>query len=174
MSKRIKCTTNFYLDEFVDPVTYFSEADHGISKIDPALFDLAQLLRDKYGNPVYINRWWDHLPVDLVVFDPSAFLRLMESKKVPVWSGLRTLLCSIGAPKSAHKLAKAIDTKGDEKIFMQIVRDNASQFYALGLRRLEDISITNGWLHMDTHTANCKPNSLRVVDKVRCTETIFL
>lgn len=174
MIQRIPVSPNFNLDEFVDPVTYFTEPDHGLSKIDPALIDLAQLLRDLYGEAVYINRWWDHLPTDLIVFDPVAFLRLMETKKVPIWSGLRTFLCSIGAPKSAHKLGKAIDPKGDQKKFMRIVRDNVVQFYALGLRRLEDISITPGWLHMDTHTANCKPNSIRVIDKTKCTETIYI
>lgn len=171
---RIEVNKNFFLDEFVDPVTYFTTPDHGLSIMDPGLFDLAQLLRDHYGKPIYINRWFEHLPSDLHVFDPESFLRVMESKKVSVWSGLRTELCGIGAPKSAHKLAKAIDPKGDEKIFMKIVRDNASQFYALGLRRLEDISITKGWLHMDTHTANCKPNSIRVIDKTKCTETIYI
>lgn len=171
---RIQVNTNWYLDEFVDPVTYFTEPDNGLSKLDPSLFDLAQLLRDKFGNSISINGWWKRLPVDTHVFDPVAFLRVMEAKKVPVWSGLRTSLCNIGAQKSAHKLGKAIDPKGDEKVFMQIVRENAPQFYALGLRRLEDISITNGWLHMDTHSVNCKPNSIRVIDKTKCTETIYL
>lgn len=171
---RIKVAQNFFLDEFVDPVTYFTEADHGLSKIDSALIDLAQLLRDEYDSPVYINRWWDYLPKDMNGFDPVKFLNEMIKKKVPVWSGLRTLLCKIGAIKSAHRLGKAIDPKGDEKRFMQIVRDNAKKFYEKGLRRLEDISITNGWLHMDTHPLNCKPNSIRIIDLTKCTETIYL
>lgn len=171
---RIQLSPNLFLDEVVDPVTYFTESDNGLSKIDSSLIDIFQLLRDLHGSSININGWWKHLPNDLHVFDAEAFLRVMESKKVPVWSGLRTSLCSIGAPKSAHKLGKAIDPKGDEKVFMKIVRENAQQFYDLGLRRLEDISITNGWLHMDTHTANCKPNSIRVIDKTKCTETIYL
>lgn len=171
--ERIKVNNNFFLDEFIDPVTYFTDADNGLSKIDPSLIDCVQLLRDKYGKSINVNGWWKHLPVDLLVFDPVSFLGVMESKKVPVWSGLRTELCKIGATKSAHKLGKAIDPKGDEKIFMQIVRDNAKQFYDLGLRRTEDISITNGWLHMDTETRNCKPNSIRVIDRTKCTETIY-
>jgi hypothetical protein len=171
---RIKLNTNLFLDELVDPVTYFTEPDNGLNKIDPQLIDIFQLLRDKYGSSININGWWKHLPVDLVVFDPVAFLELMQSKKVPVWSGYRSDLCKIGAKRSAHKLGKAIDPKGDEKKFMQIVRDNAQQFYDLGLRRLEDIKITKGWLHMDTLDQNTKPNSLRIVDLKKCTETIYL
>lgn len=169
---RIQVSPNFYLDEFIDPFTYFREPDNGLSKVDPALFKLAQLLRDKYGKSISINGWWKHLPENLIAFNPLQFLNEMIAKKVSVWSGLRTSLCTIGAPKSAHKLGKAIDPKGDEKIFMQIVRDNAKQFYDLGLCRLEDISITNGWLHMDTETRNCVPNSIRVIDKTKCTEVI--
>jgi hypothetical protein len=172
--RRIQLSPNLFLDELVDPVTYFTEADNGLSKIDPSLIDIFQLLRDKYGATININGWWKHLPVDMVVFDPNAFLELMIAKKVPVWSGYRSPLCKIGASKSAHKKGKAIDPKGDEKKFMQIVRDNAKQFYDLGLRRLEDIKITNGWLHMDTLEQNTQPNSLRVVDLKKCTETIYL
>lgn len=181
--ERIKVNTNWFLDEFIDPVTYFTTPDHGLSLVDPALFDIAQFYRDKYGKPLTINDWWKHLPVDLVVFDPLAFLRLMESKKVPVWSGIRTSLCSVGAKASAHRLRKekvfrAIDIRdkkesGEEKVFYQIMKDNTKQLYALGLRRMEDKSVTIGWGHLDTLSLNCKPDSIRVIDKTKCTETIY-
>ena len=58
-------------------------------------------------------------------------------------------------------------------IVLLYVRDNAKEFYNLGLRRLEDISITKGWLHIDTWEHNTKPNSIRVVDRTKCTETIY-
>lgn len=171
--ERKQVSKDFYLDEFIDPVTYFTDADNGLSKIDSSLIDCVQLLRDIYGSSISINGWWKHLPADMAVFDAAAFLGVMEAKKVPVWSGLRTSLCKIGAPKSAHKLGKAIDPKGDEQAFFKIVKDNARQFYDLGLRRLEDISITNGWLHMDTEERNCKPNSIRVIDRTKCTQTLY-
>ena len=170
---RIKLRPNLYLDELVDPVTYFTEHDNGLSKLDKSLFDIFQLLRDLYGSSISINGWWKHLPEDMTSFNASDFLKEMANKKVPIWSGYRSELCTIGASKSAHKLGKASDPKGDEKKFMQIVRDNASKFYALGLRRVEDISITIGWLHMDTENRNCKPNSIRVIDKTKSTETIY-
>lgn len=181
---RIQVNTNWYLDEFVDPVTYFTETDNGLSLVDPAIFDIIQFIREKYGSPLTCNDWWKHLPKDLHVFDPVAFLRVMESMGVPVWSGLRTELSDTGAKGSAHrirdeKVFRAFDIrdkkiKGEEKILMQIVRDNAKTLYDLGLRRTEDVSITPGWLHGDTWDKNCKPNSIRVIDKTKCTETIYL
>lgn len=164
MTERIKLNTNLYLDELVDPVTYFTEPDHGLSKIDPALADIFQLLRDKYGATVNINGWWHFLPVDLIVFDPHAFLDLMIKKRVPVWSGYRSPLCKIGAKGSAHKLGKAEDPKGDEKAFFKIVCENAQQFYDLGLRRIENPNFTKGWLHADTETRNHKPGFIRIVN----------
>jgi hypothetical protein len=182
--ERIKVSNNFFLDEFVDPVTYFTMKCNGLSLMDNKLFDIAQLLRVKYGKPIFINRWWDYLPKDiddLVIvlnkeeedkcikdkkkyFNPFTFLKEMQNKKVSVWSGLRTELCSIGAPLSAHKLAKGIDPKGDQRAMLKVVEENAKEFYRLGLRRIEDISITIGWLHMDTHERNCLPNKINVVD----------
>lgn len=181
--KRIQVNKNFCLDEFIDPVTYFTLPDHGLSLVDPSLFDIAQLLRDEYGNPLTINDWWKHLPEDFTDFDPVKFLRQCEAIGCPCWSGIRTDLTKVGAPASAHRLRgekvfRAIDIRdkkisGEEKILMDIVRNNAAKFYALGLRRTEDISITNGWLHGDTLNKNCKPNSIRVIDKTKCTETIY-
>lgn len=175
---RIPINTNFYLDEFIDPVTYFNEPDHGLSKMDPSLFDIAQFVRTKYGKALTVNDWWKHLPADLTGFDPVKFLYEMIALEVPVWSGLRTALCEIGAALSAHKLGKAFDIRdkkiaGEEKVFKQIVNENAKQLHALGLRRIEDTSITIGWGHFDTEERNCKPNSIRVIDKTKCTETIY-
>ena len=82
--------------------------------------------------------------------------------------------CAIGASQSAHKQGRAADPKGDEKLYYKLVKDNAESFYKLGLRRLEDISITRGWLHVDTLERNTQPNSIRVVDLKKCTHTIPL
>jgi hypothetical protein len=164
MKKRIALNNNLFLDELVDPVTYFTEPDNGLSKIDSALSDIFQLLRDKYRNPIGINGWWEHLPQDMIVFDPLAFLDLMIKKKVPVWSGYRSALCKIGAKGSAHKLGKAEDPKGDEQAFFKIVCENAQQFYDFGLRRIENPNFTNGWLHADTETRNHKPGFIRIVN----------
>lgn len=169
---RIKVAKNFYLDEFIDPHTYFNTVDHGLSLMDPRVFEIVQLLRDHYGKPIYINNWWgyysnykDKLPLEKIISN-------IEKSNLHKWSGWRSSRCKIGASSSAHKKGKAADPKGPQKTFFSIVKRNAERFYALGLRRLEDISITIGWLHMDTLERNTRPNSIRVVDRVKCTQTI--
>ena len=175
---RIKVSNNFYPDEFVDPHTYFTETDNGLHLVDPNLFTIAQLLRDYYGKGIRINSWWWYYEKNkLELTEEEMVKRIEKSTTISKWSGIRTSRCSIGASRSAHKLihsgkGQAIDPKGDQKKFFNIVKTNAEEFYNLGLRRLEDISITPGWLHMDTLERNTQPNSIRVVDRKECTETI--
>lgn len=164
--KRISVSANFFLDEFIDPVTYFKEADNGLALIDKRLFALVQLLRDKYGKSIGINNWWNPFleyaeknPTKTVVDFSNSYVNHGEHQ----WSGYRSTRCRIGAPASSHKSGKGIDPKGDQVALLKIVEDNALEFYRAGLRRIEDISITNGWLHVDTNERNCLPNHINVV-----------
>ncbi len=172
--ERIKVNSNFYLDEFVDPHTYFNNVDHGLSLMDVRLFDIAQLLRYHYMKPIYINNWWSYYLDHKDTWDIEHIIKRIESNKnINKWSGLRTARCAIGAPQSAHREAKAIDPKGNEIAFFKIVKNNAEVFYSLGVRRLEDVRITPGWLHIDTLERYTKPKSIRVVDKLKATQTIY-
>lgn len=164
MIQRIQVSNNFYLDEFIDPVTYFTDADHGLSKIDPSLIDLVQLLRDLYGSSININGWWKHLPQVNDMFDAFEFLNFCIAKKIPVWSGFRSDKCTIGAKGSAHRLGQAQDPKGDEKEFFKIICENAQEFYDAGLRRVENVEFTNGWCHMDTSPKNHHPGKIRIIN----------
>lgn len=169
--QRIKVNTNFYLDEFVDPHTYFNTDDNGLSLVDPRLFDVAQLLRYHNMAPVYINNWWKYYIQKKDQWDIDHIIkRIEQSKKLHKWSGIRTSRTKVGSPRSAHRTAiygrgMAIDPKGNEINFYNIVKDNAEVFYDLGLRRLEAIEITPGWLHMDLLERNTKANSIRVVTR---------
>ena len=69
---------------------------------------------------------------------------------------------------------KNILPKGDEQELYNLVKENKKKFHEIGLRRLEDISITNGWLHLDTLETNVKKGTIRVVDLTKCTETIYI
>ncbi|AXP79189.1 hypothetical protein CJ739_89 [Mariniflexile rhizosphaerae] len=180
--ERIKVNSNFYLDEFVDPYTYFNNNDNGLSLVDERLFQVAQLLRFHYMSPVYINNWWklylkykDTRSIPHII---QIIERENEKDNVNIWSGIRTSRCNIGSKLSAHKIqadgkGMAIDPKGNELIFFLIVKNNAEVFYHLGVRRLEDISITPGWLHIDLLERNTKPNSIRVVDRTKSTKTLY-
>jgi hypothetical protein len=163
--ERISVSNNFFLDEFVDPYTFFNEVDNGLSLIDKKLIDCVQLLREKHGKPIRINNWWayyiankDKKTIDEIISD------IEKSKTISKWSGLRTERSKIGAPASAHRLGKGADPKGNSTELLKVVEDNAKEFYNKGLRRLEDIKLTPTWLHMDTMERNVLPNHINVVD----------
>lgn len=164
--KRIRVAQNFYLDEFVDPYTYFTEDDHGLSLVDFRVIQLCQLLRSLYGSSISVNNWWSTaVKMNGDGKSNQEIVKYVEGSKLHKWSGYRSSRCTIGASKSAHKLGKAADPKGDEEAYLQIVKDNAALFYAFGLRRLEDIKITNGWLHMDIEERHHKKGFIRVINR---------
>lgn len=172
---RIKMTKNFHLDEFVDPYTYLFESDNGLSKLDERLFKLAQKIRELYGKPLTINNWWVHY-VRLKQEgknDLNIANALLANNSIRRWSGLRTLKSNIGAKNGAHYRGLAIDLAGDGDELYDIVKNNAKELYDLGLRRIEDKSIAKTWLHADTWEKNTVKKSIRVVDKVKSTETIY-
>lgn len=177
--ERIKINSHFYLDEFVDPHTYFNTDDHGLSLVDPALFDYALLLRFLYKKPLYINTWWkflqrnkDRWPLQVII---DKIERITYIRK---WSGTRNKRTPIGSTLSAHRydvhgVCKAIDTKGDGPALFKIVEDHAEVFHNIGIRRLEDTRITKTWLHGDTLERNTKPKSIRVVNLRTASRTIY-
>lgn len=171
MESRIKVSKYFFLDEFVDPHTYFSEDDNGLSKIDKKLFAIADLLREKLNAPLRINNWWSFYERNFSKGE-SWIIKQIETSDLSKWSGYRSNRCKIGAKFSAHRRGMAIDPKGDEDVMFGIVKDNLKEFHSLGLRRLEDPSITNGWLHLDILELNVQPNTVRVVDLKKVTQTL--
>jgi len=170
---RIKVSENFYLDEFIDPHTYLYEVKNGLDQIDHRLFEMAQLLRDKWAKPISINTWWSYYKENETLLTCDQIIEDIEKMNtIRKWSGLRTERCSIGSAQSAHKQGKAIDCVGSGKDLFAIVKENAKDFYSIGLRRLEDWRITPTWLHLDTLERNTQPNSIRVVDLTKATEII--
>lgn len=170
---RIKVSKYFYLDEFIDPHTYFNTHDNGLSLIDPRLFEIADLLRELKGSPGIINNWWKYYIGKINNTDvKTVIFNIEKNNSIRKWSGYRSSRCLIGAKNSAHKQGKALDMVGSGKELFKIVENNAKQFHELGVRRLEDPKITRNWLHLDTLERNTKPNSIRVVDLTKCTEII--
>ena len=171
--ERIRVADNFFLDEFVDPFTYFHDPRNGLGKIDHQLFDIAQKLRDLDGKPKVINNWWGlykHYEKELTCNDIIKLIE--ESPAHRKWSGYRPEHCPIGAKLSAHRSGQAIDMVGNGLHLFGLIKENAQEFYNLGVRRLEDPSITPTWLHVDTLERNTQPNSIRVVDLKYATEII--
>lgn len=170
---RIRVAQNFYLDEFIDPETYFSQPDHGLSKIDFRLFTIAQMLRVLSDEPMTINNWWnyyqkikDDKPISLVIQD------IIKNESIRKWSGFRPKSCPIGARKSQHKLGMALDPKDMDENLYEVLSDYASLFHDLGVRRVEDESITIGWLHIDLRTKGEDLNGIRIIDRTKQTGLI--
>lgn len=182
ITKRVKVSKNFYLDEFIDPFTYINERDRGLGKIDYRIVILAQRLRDYWEKPLAINTWWDYFISNECSTSYHTIIKNIEKsndlivngklQSIRRWSGYRPPHCRIGSKRSAHKVGKAIDPKGPGKLLFRIVRDHPKEFYDLGLRRLEDRFLTPTWLHMDTLERNTTPNTIRVVDLIKTTEII--
>jgi len=173
--KRIEVSENFMLDEFLDPYTYLFDKDNGLDKMDFKVFQIAQKVRELHGQPLVINTWWGTYK-DLKnrgYSDIDIVKSIEDNRGLRKWSGLRTVRSDVGGKNSEHRKGKAIDLKGNGLELYNIVKNNAEELYCVGLRRIEDKRITTTWLHCDTGERNTKPNSIRVVDLTKCTETIY-
>ena len=166
LPQRIPVTSNFYLDELVDPYTYFSDYDHGRGRLDDDAVNCVQLMRDLYGKPITINNWWDaYVEMYMDSFHVLEIIeRIENSDSMRKWSGFRTEHCPIGAKRSAHKFGKAFDIRGDQNDYFDIIEANTRKFYKTGLKRIENPKITNGWLHLDTIERNHKVGFIRVIN----------
>lgn len=130
---RIKCTKDFYQDEFI-----YEGGDFHL--VDPKIVLIAQWVRDTIGRPVTINNW-------------ATGGQYSES-------GLRKLNTKTGAKKSAHKplpdhggLCKAIDIKVKGMTSKEVYDwclDHQMELYALGVREIEDNAMTPSWTHIST------------------------
>lgn len=171
---RIQITANIYLDELIDPRTYFFRSDNGRALIKMKLIKCIQLFRSKVKKPVYLNNWWPYYMDNRKTKSLEKIIRHIETatdkKGRPLfrkWSGYRSPKCTIGAKESEHRKGGAGDLHVDgmtgEEMF-KVVEDNAPEFYAMGLRRLEDYKDTASWIHMDVSESNHTPGFIRVVD----------
>lgn len=135
---RVKISDSFFLDEFIDPVTYDRFGAKSQRYIDPNIIKAAQYLRSITGIPITINNW----------ATGGAYKE----------SGLRNFETSTGAKYSAHKFGRAADLKiGDLTSFdmWDLVKSHEETLLEdCGIRRVEDPEFTKGkhrsWLHCDT------------------------
>ena len=130
---RIKCTANFYQDEFVYPGGDFHLMDSKIVLV-------AQWIREQLGKSVTINNY-------------ATGGHYKES-------GLRDLDTTTGAKKSAHKpleshggIGRAIDIKVDGMTAKEVwdwCMDKQMELYAMGVREIEHHEDTPTWTHLST------------------------
>lgn len=123
--------------EYYNIMVYKNSEDRFYRLVDPKIVSIAQFYRDYFGREVVINNWHTGGNFSL--------------------RGWRPQDTKIGARFSQHKLGKAFDCniKGlsDREVYETILK-NKELFYEKGVRRLEDIRYTTGWLHTDIKETN--------------------
>ena len=149
-----KTSEHFVLQEFINPADFEQHKEDSIDLIDKKLIDIAEFIRIDTEKPVTINNWHTG----------------GQYKE----SGLREANTTTGAPKSAHKVGKAIDVKiagWNGMHWYEYVKKNAKQLYQLGVRRIEDKKIATTWCHIDTKEHG-EPNVITIIDLTKVTERI--
>lgn len=147
----MQVSKNFDLREFIDPITFAEKGESSIDLIDKRLIDIAQFIRDSTGEQVVINSWHMGGPLKECGF------RRPESKT--------------GAKHSQHKLGKAIDVHIGHWTGEQMntwASENRTKLYQLGVRQIEDKSLTTTWLHLSTKDTGF--NGIQIIDLVKVTE----
>lgn len=141
---RFKLNDYFYLDEFLDPTSHL----HLIK-----LLNIVTYIRQNTGLPVIINNY--------------------ATGGLLSYRGFRPLTCNVGAINSQHRYFNAIDINignwSPNQMFEWAIR-RASDLYLIGVRRIEDISITPTWLHLDGKEHNQK--AIQIINQTQILKTI--
>ena len=151
---RIRVSPHFYLDEFINFYTYFSEADNGLRFIKQKTIDIAEFVRDYFGKGVTINNWWgwylqtgghDYPNKPAGIYDMRGYrpkddpYQMIYGAKVP------------GAKFSMHRSGDAIDFNVSGLTTKEVYEaiQVEQKFFDAGIRRMENIAFTAGWTHID-------------------------
>ena len=134
----------FDVREWVDEKIWMQRNVKAAQMVDPVIVRIADLFREKAGQPVYINTW--HTGGHFVA------------------SGFRAVWEKQGGKLSQHRCGRAVDLKvnGMNSVDMLgIVMRNLPEFLALGLTVIENVEKTPTWLHLD-----CRPRTIGMLDTV--------
>jgi len=129
----MRLSTNFSLDEFIDPATYKRFGTASTWFIDPTIVQVAQFIRTRFNKCVTINNWSSGGQYKL--------------------SGFRPMTSKVGASLSQHRFGRAVDikigSKNDLEAVYEDILKNKDLYYKVGLRAVEDIKHTPTWIHLD-------------------------
>tara|TARA_Y100000310_G_scaffold89874_1_gene86978 strand:- start:264 stop:689 length:426 start_codon:yes stop_codon:yes gene_type:complete len=129
----MKVSSNFYLQEFIDPNTYKRFGASSIWFIDRKIINLAQFIRERLGKPCTVNNWHSGGSRNYAGFDPPGGWRKATSL-------------------SQHRFGRAMDLKvkgvtADE--VREELENNYSIYKRFGLGAIEDGAFAPTWCHID-------------------------
>ena len=195
---RIPVAKNFFLDEFLPPTLYDKhKGDLAKTILDHRVFTVSQFLREKYGKPIFVNNWYDLVTKIMKkegltdwpeIIHVEAFCKKYgKAEELYDERGVRDPKTSTGAPKSMHKyeLTKSgvlvarksgavdLDFFGmDGEEAFEWMKPLLPELYGMGVRRMEDTSITPGWNHLDFKEHGMK--GIQIIDRVQQTDFIWI
>jgi hypothetical protein len=155
----MRLNDRFRLEEYVPKSVFEKHGERSVRFISTALieadYQLLQDLEKHYGRDIScsINTW---------VFGGDRD-----------YSGLRVEGEPYFRPHSMHSMGSGSDkiftfkdtgARVDNKKVYQLIRDNEAKYYALGIRRMEDIRDASTWIHWDTcWTPDSFKNQIQIV-----------
>ncbi|MCL1956576.1 MAG: hypothetical protein FWF63_04580 [Fibromonadales bacterium] len=84
---------------------------------------------------------------------PGLWVNVKNGVRVNNWCGLRSPACTIGAPKSAHRIGKALDLHHANLRGLRLWCTSTAGL-AAGILRVEAASATPTWVHVDVVQPN--------------------
>ena len=126
-------TTNFRLEEFIDPGTFKKYGESSIWFIDSRIVTLAQFMRERLGKPCTINNWHGGGQYQYSGFDPPGGYRKATSL-------------------SQHRFGRAMDLKVSGMTADEVRDDiigNFDIYRKVGLTTIEDGDYAPTWCHID-------------------------
>ncbi len=179
---RIKVSDNFYLDEFIDPWTYYLYGSKSLRYIAPQTIAFTQRVREILEVPCTINNWSNHGKLSakefllqprwkqnrsfkesgLRVFDKALYNKKLKARGM---KGDALIKKVVGGTTSQHKFGRASDIKQNaftSKDVHDIIEDYRRELMELGLTTLEHHEATRSWVHMDGRTTNLNDKLLIV------------
>ena len=125
----------FVLQEFVHPSIFQARGANAIQHVSLFQMQFAGLIRQKSGVPIIANNWH------------------AGGQYVGRGTRPRGYKPKGGGELSQHYHARALDISGVRMSVPQLyqcINDNFDEFFAIGLRVIEDIAVTKTWLHGDS------------------------
>lgn len=141
----MKLSQHFYIQEFVPKIIFQQFGPQSIWFISPFMINYAELVRNRFGKPTFINNWHNG--------------GTLQNR------GFRTPMVSIGGKLSQHRFKCAIDLNVVGITPEEVAKDIISNFaiYAkVGVTTIENPKSTTGkvegdlkgWTHADCRTTN--------------------